>query len=206
MLHQPVDGVVGVGDVVGFGGVKRAADGPRHYVIALRFVFAAHILEHTDVAVGGEHLVSLGECREHVEALAAFGAFGGVVRSASQQDRCVARAFGHDDGGVELYTIAHGDHDFASEVVSARERALGGANNVAPGWEIGRTVARCAGGRRGGWGTGRLLSEGATGGQQEPAGGVKKVPHARFYLVLGKKDGERCERIDKGRNLKDRVP
>ncbi len=35
VLHQPVDGVVGVGDVVGFGRVQRAPHGPRHHILTL---------------------------------------------------------------------------------------------------------------------------------------------------------------------------
>ncbi len=63
VLHQPVDGVIGVGNVIGCGGVERAADGPRHHVFAFRFIFAAHVLEDADIAVGGEDLVSLRKGR-----------------------------------------------------------------------------------------------------------------------------------------------
>ena len=71
VLHQPVDGVVGVGHVVGGRRIQRPAHRPRHHVVAFRFVLAAHVLEDADVAVGDEHLVALRQDGEHVRALVA---------------------------------------------------------------------------------------------------------------------------------------
>ena len=65
VLHEPVDGVVGVGRVIDLAGVERPSQRPRHHVVPFRSVLAAHVLEHADVAVGDEHLVALRQRRQH---------------------------------------------------------------------------------------------------------------------------------------------
>ena len=54
---------------------------------------------------------------------------GGVVRSASQQDACMLRAmglnqgFGQQDHGMQLHAVAHGDHHVPPLVVQHRRRS-----------------------------------------------------------------------------------
>ena len=43
----------------------------------------------------------------------------GAVGRAGEQDRSVFCAFRHQDDGVQLDAVAHGDHDFAAVVVEA---------------------------------------------------------------------------------------
>ena len=50
VLHEPVDGVVGVGGMVDRGRVQRAAQGAVHDVVALGAVLAADVLDDADVA------------------------------------------------------------------------------------------------------------------------------------------------------------
>jgi hypothetical protein len=50
VLHQPVDGVPGIGRVVDRRRIQRAAQRAIHHVIALRVVLAAHVLDDADVA------------------------------------------------------------------------------------------------------------------------------------------------------------
>ncbi len=59
VLHQPVDGVPGIGGVVHLGVVQRPAQRPGHHVIAFGAVLAADVLEHADVTAVDEHLVAL---------------------------------------------------------------------------------------------------------------------------------------------------
>ena len=66
VLHEPVDGVIGVGHVIALVGLSGPRNRARHYVVALGFVLAAHVLKHADVAVGDKHLVALRQDREHV--------------------------------------------------------------------------------------------------------------------------------------------
>ena len=50
VLHQPVDGVVGVGGVIDRRRIQRPVQRPVHHVVALGAVLAAHVLHHADVA------------------------------------------------------------------------------------------------------------------------------------------------------------
>ena len=94
VLHQPIDGVLGVGRVVGRRGVERAADRPGHQVVALGPVLAAHVLEDADVAARDEYLVALRQDGQHVGAVVAGRALGGVIGRAGQQNRRVLGPLG----------------------------------------------------------------------------------------------------------------
>ena len=83
--------VVGIGDVVDLGLVERAAHRALHHIVSLRLVLAANVLEHTDVAIGDEHLVGLRQRCQHVRAVVSGGAFGGVIGRSGVQNRRVAR-------------------------------------------------------------------------------------------------------------------
>src|SRR5262249_62288326 len=78
VLHQPVDGVVGVGRVIDRRTVERAAQLPRHDVVAFRAVLAADVLVNADVAGGYEHLVRRAELAQQVRARRALGGVGGA--------------------------------------------------------------------------------------------------------------------------------
>ena len=56
ILHQPVDGVVGVRGVIDGGRVLRSVQRPVDYVVALGAMLAAHILDHADVAASNDHV------------------------------------------------------------------------------------------------------------------------------------------------------
>ena len=60
-------------------------------------------------------------------------ALGGVIGRAGQQNRRVLRALGHDDDGVELHAVAHGDHHFALDVILVGGGRVEGLGNVAIG-------------------------------------------------------------------------
>ena len=122
ILHQPVDRVIGVGDVIGIGGVERPTHRARHHIVALRAIFAAHVLEHADVAVAHEHLVALRQRGEHRQALGAAGAAIGIVGGARQQDRRAAGALRDYDHGVELHPVAHRHLDHALDVIGLVQR------------------------------------------------------------------------------------
>ena len=51
------------------GGVQWAADRPGHDIVALGFVFPAHILEDSNIAAFDEHFVSLRQHREHMRTI-----------------------------------------------------------------------------------------------------------------------------------------
>ena len=129
VLHQPVDGVVGVGRMVDLGVVERSHQRPRDHVVALRAVFPTDILEHADVAALHEHLVALRQDVEHVRRSHAAGAPVGIVGRARQQDRRVVRTLRHHDDRVQLDAVAHRDHHLALDVVVAvgrRDEILAG--------------------------------------------------------------------------------
>ena len=131
VLHQPIDGVVRVGNVVHLRRVQRPAHGPHHHVLAFRAVLAAHVLVDTDIAGLDELGVAERQCREHRRGLGVTRALFRVIRRARQQDRCVVRALGHHDDGLQLHTIAHGDHHHAlDEILAARDHVVEGPGNV----------------------------------------------------------------------------
>ena len=123
-------------------GVQRAADRSGHDVIALGLVFAAHILENTDVAAVDEYLVSLREDRDHVRAIVSGGALGGVIGCAGQENWRVPRSFRNYDDGVQLHSVAHGDHHFALDIVLVGGCGGEDLGNVVladgVGWFLGR--------------------------------------------------------------------
>ena len=116
VLHQPVDGVVGIGDVIRGGRVQRAAHRPRHDIFALRLILAANILKNADVAIGAKDFVGHRQHGEQVRTLIAREAFGRVIRRPRQHDGRIAGAFGNHDDGIELDAVAHGNHHFALDV------------------------------------------------------------------------------------------
>ncbi len=61
------------------------------------------------------------------------GAIGGVVGRAGQQNRRVAGSLGHDDDGVQLHSVAHGDHRFALDVILVGGRGGEGFGDVVVG-------------------------------------------------------------------------
>ncbi len=122
VLHQPVDGVVGVGGVVDLAGVERAAQRARHHVLAFGAVLAAHVLEHADIAAAHEHLITLRQFGIHMRRFEARGAAVGVIRRARQQDGGMLGALGNHDDRMQLHAVAHRDHHFALDVVVARRR------------------------------------------------------------------------------------
>jgi len=56
VLHQPVDGVVGVGGVVDGSWILRAAQGPVHHVVTLRVILAANVFDHADIAALDDYI------------------------------------------------------------------------------------------------------------------------------------------------------
>ncbi len=56
VLHQPVDGVAGVGGVIDRRRVLRPAQRAVHHVVALGAVLAAHVLDDADVAALDDHV------------------------------------------------------------------------------------------------------------------------------------------------------
>ena len=127
MLHEPVDGVVGIGGVIDGRRVERAAHGAVHHVVAFGSVLAADILHHADVAGIDDHLggvVVAVEGRAEVRALCVRRETAGAVRSAREQNRRVRGAVRHEDHGVQLRSVAHRDHHVAAHVVKAESARL----------------------------------------------------------------------------------
>ena len=116
ILHQPVDGVVGIGGVVDGRRVLRAVQRAVHDVVALGAVLAAHVLHHADVAAFDDHVggvVIAVQDRPEVRALGVARELGRVIGRARQQDRRALRSLRNKDDGVQLDAVAHGDHDLA---------------------------------------------------------------------------------------------
>ncbi len=55
VLHQPVDGVIGVGRMIDGGGIQRAVQRAIDDVVAFGAVFAANVLDDADVAAFEDH-------------------------------------------------------------------------------------------------------------------------------------------------------
>ncbi len=154
VLHQPVDGVVGVGRLVDLGSVAAGADDrPRHDEVTFGFIHAANILVDADIAVIDELGVHGRQDLGDLVALVAGGGVLGIIGRARQQDRAVPGALLEDDDGVELHAVAHRDHDFAFDIVG--------------GVRIDRLVRGDDIGRHGGNRSGGRLSGGVAGGQQQ---------------------------------------
>jgi hypothetical protein len=138
VLHQPVDGVPGVGRVVDGGRIQRPAQRAVHHVFALRAVLAADVLEDPDVAREGHDVVGRRDHRLQAGTRRAAGGLVGVVGRAGEQDRhlagsaLAARRLRDQDHRVELHAVAHGDLDLAPVVVEALLRDLELRRDVAP--------------------------------------------------------------------------
>ena len=122
VFDEPVDRVVSVGGVVHHRRVLGTMQRTVHDVVAFRAVLAANVLDDADVTAFDDHV---GGVVVAVQRGAEIGAVrvtrerARVVRRARQEDRRVARAFGHEDDGVQLDAVAHRDHHLAARVVEA---------------------------------------------------------------------------------------
>jgi len=114
MLHQPVDGVPGVGAFVDRAGMRFVSQWLMDLHGAFGFVFAADVLHDEDVAVLGHVVVWEAVWKDEV----AVGRDGdvGAVWGALDQDRGgwgaggVGCGDGGEDDGEELDAVTHGDH------------------------------------------------------------------------------------------------
>jgi hypothetical protein len=127
VFYEPVDGVVGIGGLVDGGGVLGAVNGAVHDEVALGAVLAADVLDDANVAavdddVGG--VVVAVEDGAEVRAGGVAGELGGAVGSAGEEDGSVCCSARGEDDGVELDAVAHGDHDFAADVVEGFDGGL----------------------------------------------------------------------------------
>ena len=178
VLHQPVDGVPGIGGVVDLARVERTARRQGHHVVALGPMDAAHVLIDARVAVAHQALVVDTQRHRDVGAGGASGLRVGVVGRARDHDRHRAVVLlGHDHHRVEPHAVAHRDHRGAPLVVPALGGRLEAGGDVAPGArQIGELRRRGVGrrrGRGGGAASGRRLGPGtrrrlltARGGQR----------------------------------------
>ncbi len=122
VLHQPVDGVVGVGRVVDLGGIERPGQRPVHDIFAFRTVLAAHVLDDADIAgrdddVGG--VVIAFQHRFQMRRRVVRTQAGSVIGRARQQHRRVGGAFRYQDDGVQLHPVAHRDHHVLADEIEA---------------------------------------------------------------------------------------
>ena len=151
ILHQPVDGVIGVGRLINAGGVQRPGDGAVHHEHPFRIVDAANVLINADIAIvhefGVHHRQHLGQLLRGAAAGHAFRVIGG----ARQQDRAVMRAVVHQDHRIQLHPVAHRHHRHAANIVGI------GPHRVIAGDDIG-------GHRREGGFALRVLGLGKAGG------------------------------------------
>ena len=103
ILHEPIDGVPGVGRMIDGRGVQGTAEGPVHDVIALGTVFAAHVLYGADVAAFDDYLgrvVVPAQDGAEVSAVRVFGQAVRIVGGARQEDGGALGASGHKNDGV----------------------------------------------------------------------------------------------------------
>jgi len=120
VLHQPVDGVPGVGRMIDAAAVERASERQIHDVVAFRAVLTADVLVNTHIAVADQRLVVLAHRHRHQRArdLPGVGAFLDVVRRARQHDgHRLAGALRDQDHREQLDAVAHRDHLFTARVV-----------------------------------------------------------------------------------------
>ncbi len=123
MLHQPVDGVVGVGRFIHGRWIERTAEGPVHDVIALAAVLAANVLHDADVPAIDDRLcrvVVAPQAYVQVDAGCVGGEDDGVVGGPRHEHAGVLRAHGHQKNRVQLDTVAHRDHYVAPLMIHAR--------------------------------------------------------------------------------------
>ena len=131
VLHQPLDRVPGVGDLVDAAFVERPAQRHGHGVPAPGAEAAAHVLVDADVAVPHQGLVVGGQDHGDVGAVGARGAVPGVVGSPRQHDRHLPRGPVRDqDKREQLDAVAHRHHRLDAPVVEVRGSRLEGAGNV----------------------------------------------------------------------------
>src|ERR1700761_5056045 len=89
VLHQPVDGVVGIGGVVYWRGVLGAVEGAVHHIVALGAVFTADVLNYADVSVFDNDVgcvVIALERGAEMRAVFVGGEFVGVVGGAGEEN------------------------------------------------------------------------------------------------------------------------
>ena len=123
ILDEPVDGVVSDGvvrGVVGIGRIQRAPQWASHKILAFGAIFAADVLENTDVSAARKHVVARRQNRQHVRRWDTLGTFRRVVRRPSQDDWRILRSPRDDYDGVQFHAIAHRNHDVALNVVIGR--------------------------------------------------------------------------------------
>ncbi len=128
VFDEPVDRVPGVGRMIDVAGVERAAQRPVDHVVPLGPVLAAHVLEDPDVAVLDDdvrRVVVSVEHRAEVRARDVARQSLGVVGCPGQEQTGspFRRGLRHQDDGVELHPVAHGDvHDAPVVVPALRDR------------------------------------------------------------------------------------
>ena len=104
--------------------------GAGHYVVALRSIFAAHVLNHTNVAFFNDQFGSVVVSVEDWAEMTAWrgiplfpaprvvaGEFVGIIGRSSKKDWRALGAFRHQDDCVQFHPIAHRDHHFATDIV-----------------------------------------------------------------------------------------
>ena len=95
VLHEPVDGVPGIGRMIDGRRVLRAAQGPIDDVVPLGAVLAAHVLHDADVAALQDHVegvVIAVQDRPEVRALGVARELVGVVGRPGQENRRLSAA------------------------------------------------------------------------------------------------------------------
>ncbi len=146
ILHQPVDGVVGIGRLIDGRRVLRPVQRPVHHEVALRAVLAANVLGHADVSAFDDHFggvvvpVKIGS---QVRAVHVGGHGAGVIRRARKEHRRVRGALRHQDHGVQANPVAHGDHDFTARKIEALAWPARGAPGFrSDSWDIAASARR----------------------------------------------------------------
>jgi hypothetical protein len=135
------------------GRVERPLQGPVHHIIALRPIFAAHVLDRDDVAgadqlgVGGRKDV-FGPRAEPAAGGRLFGRIGRPVEHDRERAGASCRPPGNDQHREKLRPVAHRDHDFAADVLELAARSIELLRDVAAlgdrrddALELGRDVA-----------------------------------------------------------------
>ena len=166
VLHQPVDGVPGIGGMIDRGRVLRSVQRAIHHVVALGAVLAADVLDDADVAALDDHLggvVVAVQDGAKVGALRMGRELVGAVRRAGQKDGRAVGAPRDENDGVQLDPVAHWNHRLAPDVI---EPARGGAEGI-------RRLAR-QGGRRL---SGRRRSERQSADQAQERGSASGHHH-----------------------------
>jgi hypothetical protein len=107
--------------VIDLRGVQRSHQRPVHHIVTFRTVFAANVLDDTNVTAFDDHVggvvVALEIGGEVSAALASHAAR--IIGRARQKDRRVLCAFGHEDDGVQPDAVTHRNHDLTTNVIEA---------------------------------------------------------------------------------------